>query len=111
MNQFLHLFEEKTFSLHEVHHTKKLDAPSGTALSMASWVEGTVDISSERTGDVVGLHTLTMKTPREEITISHNALDRSLFAEGAIKAAQMIVDNKMTPGLYNFQEVVEKQLS
>ncbi|MFA5584285.1 MAG: dihydrodipicolinate reductase C-terminal domain-containing protein, partial [Bacteriovoracaceae bacterium] len=38
MNKFLNLFEEKTFQLHEVHHTKKLDAPSGTALSMASCV-------------------------------------------------------------------------
>lgn len=111
MNQYLDLFEEKSFSLHEVHHTKKLDAPSGTALSMASWVNAPVDITSERTGDVVGFHALTMKTPREEITISHNALDRSLFAEGAIKAAQMIYQSKMTPGLHNFQEVMEKQLS
>ncbi len=95
MNKFLNLFEEKTFQLHEVHHTKKLDAPSGTALSMASWVDAPVDISSERTGDVVGFHALTMKTPREEITISHNALDRSLFAEGAIKAAQMIYEQKI----------------
>jgi 4-hydroxy-tetrahydrodipicolinate reductase len=37
LNQVDHLFQEKTYSIHEVHHTKKLDAPSGTALSMKEW--------------------------------------------------------------------------
>lgn len=111
MNHYLHLFSDSSFSLHEVHHTKKLDAPSGTALSMASWVNSEVDISSERTGDVIGFHALTMKTPHEEITLSHNALDRSLFAEGALKAAQIILNNKLPVGLHNFQEVIQKQMS
>lgn len=111
MNEYLPLFGETSFSLHEVHHTKKLDSPSGTALSMASWVKGKVDITSERSGDVVGYHALMMKTPREEITIAHNALDRSLFAEGALKACEIILNNKLPPGLHNFQEVIQKQLS
>jgi 4-hydroxy-tetrahydrodipicolinate reductase len=111
MNDYLHLFDDLSFTLHEVHHTKKLDAPSGTALSMASWVDGEVSISSERTGDVIGFHALTMKTAREEITLSHNALDRSLFAQGALKAAEIILQNKLPAGLHNFQEVIQKQMS
>lgn len=111
INEYQSLFSELHFELHEVHHTKKLDAPSGTALSMASWVKGEVDISSERSGDVVGLHQLVMKTPREEITLTHNALDRSLFAEGALKACSMVLSDKLPPGLHNFQEVMQKQLS
>lgn len=110
MNEYLGLFDEKSFSLHEVHHTKKLDAPSGTALSMASWVDDKVDITSERTGDVVGYHALTLNTPREKITITHEALDRSLFAEGALKACELLDQKKLPFGLHNFQEVMQKNI-
>lgn len=105
------LFEEKTFSIHEVHHTKKLDAPSGTALSMKEWLKEPCEITSERTGDVVGLHTLTMETPGEILRLEHEAKNRMLFAEGALWAANYITKTKMEPGLFAFQKVVEKHLS
>lgn len=106
-----HLFTEKSYSIHEVHHTRKLDAPSGTALSMKEWLDAPCEVTSERTGDVVGLHTLTMETPGEIIRLEHDAKDRRLFAEGAVWAAKFITTNKMEPGLHAFQKVVEKHLA
>lgn len=105
------LFSEKIISIHEVHHTKKLDAPSGTALSMKEWLKEPCEITSAREGDVVGLHTLTLETPGEIIRLEHEAKNRQLFAEGAMWAANYITKNRMDPGLHAFQKVVEKQLS
>jgi 4-hydroxy-tetrahydrodipicolinate reductase len=111
LHQIDHLFPKKQFSIHEVHHTKKLDAPSGTALSMKEWLNNSCEITSERTGDVVGLHTLTLDTPGEIIRLEHEAKDRTLFAEGALWAARYIHNNKLKPGLHAFQKVVESHLS
>lgn len=97
-----------SFSMNEVHHTKKLDAPSGTALSWKSWAGHEMEITSERTGDVIGIHELKLKTATEEITLKHNALDRKIFAEGALYAANIITTLK--PGLHLFQDVVQKEL-
>jgi 4-hydroxy-tetrahydrodipicolinate reductase len=109
LNQVSHLFNEKKLSIHEVHHTKKLDAPSGTALSMKEWLKGDCDVTSAREGDVVGLHTLTLETPSEIIRLSHEAKNRTLFAEGALWATKMIT--QVQPGLHSFQKVVENHLS
>lgn len=111
LNQVSHLFNEKNLSIHEVHHTKKLDAPSGTALSMKTWLEGHPEMTYERTGDVVGLHTLSLETPSEIIRLSHEAKNRQLFAEGALWAADFIKTKKLEPGLHEFQKVVEAHLS
>lgn len=110
LHQVDHLFKTKTLSIHEVHHTKKLDAPSGTALSMKEWLQEPCEITSERTGDVVGLHTLTLETPGETLKLVHDAKNRGLFAEGAVWAANFITKNNMKPGLHAFQKVVESHL-
>lgn len=102
-------FPKHTISIHEIHHTKKLDAPSGTALSMQEWVQDKCEITSERIGDVIGFHELTFDTGTEKIKISHEALDRKLFADGAIWAAEYLVKNK-TPGLNSFQDIIERTL-
>lgn len=111
LSQMSGLFSEKQFSLHEVHHTKKLDAPSGTALSMKEWLNTECDITSERTGDVVGLHTLTLETSGEMIRLEHEAKDRGLFAEGALWAADYILKEKLSSGLHSFGEVIEKEMT
>ena len=111
LNQVSHLFKEKNLSIHEVHHTKKLDAPSGTALSMKEWLKNECEVTSERTGDVVGLHTLTLETSSEIIRLEHEAKNRTLFAEGALWAADYITTQKLNPGLHSFQKVVERHLS
>lgn len=105
------LFQDKTITIHEVHHTKKLDAPSGTALSMKEWLKEPCKITSERTGDVVGLHTLTLETSGEILRLEHEAKDRTLFANGALWAATFVIKNKIQPGLHTFQKVVETHLS
>lgn len=97
-----------TFSMNEIHHTKKLDAPSGTALSWKKWLDHDVNITSERIGDVIGIHELKLTTPTEEITLRHDSLDRKIFAEGALFAAEKI--KTLTPGLHQFQDVVQKEL-
>jgi 4-hydroxy-tetrahydrodipicolinate reductase len=111
LHSMTHLFSEKKLSIHEVHHTKKLDAPSGTALSMKEWLAEPVEVTSERKGDVVGLHTLTMETPSETVSLTHNAKNRALFAEGAIWAAKYLTTHNLKPGLHPFQKVVEDHLS
>ncbi len=102
------LFSNYSFHIHEVHHTKKLDAPSGTALTWRDWVGENFDISSERTGDVIGDHTLTLKTDNELITLRHEALDRKIFAEGALWACEKVAS--LPSGLHNFQELTLKEL-
>lgn len=96
------------FSMNEIHHTKKLDAPSGTALSWKKWLDHEVDITSERKGDVIGIHELKLTTATEEISLKHEAKDRRIFAEGAMFAAQKIPT--LNPGLHQFQDVVQKEL-
>lgn len=96
------------FSMHEIHHTKKLDAPSGTALSWKKWLGHDINITSERTGDVIGIHEIKLTTPTEEITLKHDSLDRKIFAEGALFAAEKI--RTLTPGLHQFQDVVQNEL-
>ena len=103
------MFASHQTSIHEIHHTKKQDAPSGTALSMESWMDEKCTITSERTGDVIGFHELKFDTGSEKITLTHEALDRKLFADGAIWAAEYLLKNKI-PGLNNFQEIIERTL-
>ena len=106
------IFSDYKFSLNEIHHTKKLDAPSGTALSWKSWVGHDMVITSERKGDVAGIHELTLTTPHEEIKLIHNALDRRIFAEGALFAANKIYNDKsLAPGLHLFQDIVQQELN
>jgi 4-hydroxy-tetrahydrodipicolinate reductase len=92
-------------TMREIHHTQKLDAPSGTAITLAEgitvyldrknkWVSGAeakpseVPIISERTGDVPGTHEVTYRSPIDTITLKHEAHSREGFAKGALKAAE-----------------------
>lgn len=112
MKEASKIFDEYKFSLHEIHHTRKLDSPSGTALSWKEWAGYDVEITSERIGDVIGIHELTLTTPDEEITLKHNALDRKIFARGALYAADKILkDNTLAPGLHLFQDIVQNELT
>jgi 4-hydroxy-tetrahydrodipicolinate reductase len=89
----------------EVHHTKKLDAPSGTALSLAEdiinilpkinkWTENSsaeeneLPVHSQRTGDVPGIHTIRYESEADFIEITHSAKSRKGFALGVVMAAE-----------------------
>jgi 4-hydroxy-tetrahydrodipicolinate reductase len=108
------LFEGQSseFSLHEIHHTQKKDAPSGTAKLISSWFrrEHSPKITSERIGDEIGTHTLTLKTPSEKIELSHQALNRDVFAKGALWASNRILKKDLPTGLHLFCDLVIKEL-
>lgn len=110
----------------ETHHNRKLDAPSGTALMIANAIkevrpeanfvcgrEGNqkrevndIGIHSLRLGNVIGEHKVVIATESQTITLKHRAHARSLFAEGAIKAARFLVEQDA--GLYNMKDMLKK---
>lgn len=98
----------------DIHHRHKLDAPSGTALALAAAVQeshtlrgasaGDKDgfepvFSSVREGEVIGEHSVRFTLPDEVLEITHKALDRDVFARGALKAAAWLV--RQPPGFYS----------
>jgi 4-hydroxy-tetrahydrodipicolinate reductase len=93
------------------HHQHKIDAPSGTALSFAKAIQVGRDIPSEdikysitREGEIAGEHTVTFKNQSEEISFTHKAFDRKLFAKGALQAALWLVGKPN--GLYSMNDVL-----
>lgn len=87
-------FEGYDVSMEETHHIHKLDAPSGTALALASDIEKTIgrvgkmSINSIREGEVPGIHTVCYQSDADIIKITHEAKNRSGFALGAVMAAE-----------------------
>lgn len=86
---------EAAVHLVETHHAAKKDAPSGTAAALAQAVEGglgrPVPITSVRVGHVPGTHSLVFDLPFEQVTITHEARDRRVFADGALRAAEWLI--------------------
>ena len=107
------LYGEPRFAIEEVHHTGKLDAPSGTAISWQQWLDIEAPITSIREGDVKGDHCLTMETEFETIELRHHAKDRALFAQGAIWAAQRLVEahQHLAAELTPFSQLVDQHLA
>jgi len=115
---------EYDVAVHEIHHKDKLDAPSGTALSIASILLETVkrkkellpgspdgrirpdqlQVSSGRYGSVVGMHRVVFDSAADTLEIVHTAKNRSGFALGAVLAAEWIRDRH---GMFTFEEVLE----
>jgi 4-hydroxy-tetrahydrodipicolinate reductase len=113
--------------IEEIHHTQKLDAPSGTAISLAndilennldyvSWVlgeeqsphttEGQLGVTSFRKPDVPGTHTIRYISEVDTITITHEAHSRKGFALGAVIAAEWLRDQK---GIFTIKDVLNIQ--
>ncbi len=92
----------------ETHHTKKKDAPSGTAKTLGEILKEKlkidVPIESIREGDVVGEHTVALVGASERLELTHSAGSREIFASGALRAAQWVVGK--SPGLYSMQDVL-----
>ena len=87
----------------ERHHIHKKDAPSGTAVMMQKILQSEgVDITSEREADVTGTHILELTSPGDHILLTHEANSRRTFAQGAVLAAEWIVDRK---GCYDFKDI------
>ena len=92
----------------EAHHTRKADAPSGTALLLADAVKARqpneIGIHSLRMGNVVGEHEVIFATDNQTITLKHQAHDRALFAEGALAAADFL--QGQPAGLYHMEDLL-----
>jgi 4-hydroxy-tetrahydrodipicolinate reductase len=116
----------------ESHHKNKKDAPSGTAKKLAESICNALDVSLSKTavygrqgitgerplgqigihairaGDIVGDHTIMWAGPGEVIELSHRALSRTTFANGAILAAKFLA--KSGPGKYNMQDALKQKI-
>lgn len=94
----------------ETHHRAKKDAPSGTGTAMAeataSALGRDVPITSVRVGQVPGTHTLVFDGPFEQVTLTHEARDRRVFADGALRAAEWLVGRR---GIFTMRDLVRMQ--
>lgn len=113
----------------ETHHNRKIDSPSGTALLLADKIneslgntlkyefnrhnkqekrsKNEIGFSSIRGGNIVGEHIVQFYGENETLEIKHTSYSRSVFAEGALKAAEFIVNKKS--GLYNMDDLISKE--
>lgn len=96
-----------TFSISETHHAGKLDAPSGTAITLGEAIEvslgaHTVPIEAIREGDVMGVHVVEARSEADSLVLRHEAFTRRGFAEGAVRAAEWIAHRS---GCFDFQDV------
>lgn len=88
----------------EAHHRFKKDAPSGTAILLKNAVGREVPIHSLRLGGIPGDHVVVFGNVGEVIEIKHRAISRTVFALGALKAAEFVCGRK--PGFYTFKDVL-----
>lgn len=118
-------FKDADIEIVEIHHNRKIDAPSGTALMLANSIKEVrpnanfvlgrngnqkrekqdIGINSIRMGNIVGIHEVHVCTNTQSITLKHEAYTRELFAEGALDAARFLINKG--PGLYNMDDMVK----
>ena len=123
--QAVRYFPQADVEILEVHHNRKVDAPSGTAHMLFEAIkevrpnatehcgragEGKrekdeIGISSLRMGNMVGSHEVHICTPTQTLTLRHEAHDRGMFADGALDAARFLLGR--APGLYNMSHLME----
>jgi len=124
LNSFLanlmNMHPEYNVDIEEIHHIHKLDAPSGTAISLANqlmkeldtkskWVnsasekQNEISIISKREDEVPGTHTVSYKSLIDELTITHKAKNREGFAIGAVIAAEWIIGKK---GIFGMEDIL-----
>ncbi|WP_462348082.1 4-hydroxy-tetrahydrodipicolinate reductase [Butyricimonas faecihominis] len=115
-------FFDYKVSIEETHHIHKLDAPSGTAITLvkdilkehpeySSWVldegevgAGELPVKAKREGEVPGIHTVTYKSSVDEIQIHHSAYSRDGFAQGAVMAAEFLMGKK---GVFGMEDLLK----
>lgn len=105
--------EQYSVKIEETHHIHKLDAPSGTAATLAEEMAATSDgkkvvpkeeIISYREGEVAGIHTITYDSEEDTLTVSHSAKSRRGLALGAVMAAEWLVGRK---GVYSMDDFLQ----
>lgn len=121
LSKLMDMQDDYQLGLHEVHHHQKKDAPSGTAVTLAQYMisESTrfgtwhasetgsysqgdsIPISSERIGEIPGIHSLEYRSMHDSIKLTHEAFSRSGFVEGVVKAAEWLKGKKGVYGMEN----------
>ena len=95
--------------LHEIHHIHKKDAPSGTAKRLADVLNfPTQQVTYERIGETVGTHEVQFSSPFDEITLTHKATNRDLFAKSALEIAAWLVTRE--GGFYTMSDYAKFKL-
>ncbi|KYG69015.1 dihydrodipicolinate reductase [Bdellovibrio bacteriovorus] len=97
------------FQIEEIHHNRKKDKPSGTAITLQENLEKAVgkklpEAVAIRGGGVFGVHKVYSMSDEEVLVFEHSALNRTVFAKGAVMAAEWLVKQK--PGLYQIRDVL-----
>lgn len=120
-------FPDADIEIVEIHHNRKVDAPSGTALMLFDAVKSVrpeatahcgragegkrtkdeIGISSLRLGSTVGVHEIHIHTGSQSLTLRHEAVTRQMLAEGGVDAARFICGK--APGLYNMNHLLEER--
>ena len=96
-------------ALHEIHHVHKKDAPSGTAKRIAAEMNLPADqVTYERIGETVGTHSATLSSDLDEITLTHKATNRDLFASSVLDIAAWLV--KREGGFYTMSDFAKFKL-
>ena len=105
--------------IEETHHIAKKDIPSGTAITIANTIMNQIDrkngwtlqnedtldkinITAHRIGNVPGIHTVQYQSAYDSIVLTHTAFNRTIFAEGAVRAAQWLIEHG---GIHRFQDI------
>jgi 4-hydroxy-tetrahydrodipicolinate reductase len=126
--QTVQSFPDADIEIVEIHHNRKVDAPSGTAKMLFEAVKevrpkatancgragegkrekNEIGISSLRMGNVVGIHEVHITTATQQITLRHEAFDRGMFADGAVAAAKFLEGKPAD--LYTMKNLLEENL-
>jgi 4-hydroxy-tetrahydrodipicolinate reductase len=98
------------FSISETHHTSKLDAPSGTAITLKEIIlekqpQAVVEVTSHRIGDAMGEHIVTAVSDVDTLELRHEITSRRCLAEGAVRAAEWVAGKQ---GAWEFREIFEQ---
>lgn len=104
----LSIISNFNFSIEETHHLQKKDNPSGTAITLQKDIESIIGRKiptpiGHREADVFGEHTITAKSDSEILNFEHIALNRAVFANGALRAAEFLVKKKT--GFYSMEDL------
>jgi 4-hydroxy-tetrahydrodipicolinate reductase len=95
--------------LHELHHSAKKDAPSGTAVQLKAGMERAgytrrIDVTSSRAGSIPGTHEVGFDGPSDTIVMTHTVRDRAVFARGALEAAKWLIGKR---GWFTMKDMLE----
>ncbi|MDR1916929.1 MAG: 4-hydroxy-tetrahydrodipicolinate reductase [Synergistaceae bacterium] len=107
LSDYSEILSDWEMEMEEMHHNKKIDAPSGTALALMDALGRKCPAHSVRLGNLPGDHTVYLANSDELLTFTHRTINRSALSRGALLAAEFAIS--AGKGYYNFQDVLRKR--